>query len=279
MVTRTLGLALMLAVVPASALAQSGRADVENAFPTFGVALTGPSGWVHLPGGSAGVITRWGKANPQTGEVVAAGMVEVEPIDAEVGNQYAKRLAQRIGGTVEPGTVDLGGVKAIRVTAGAAGGNGVHPGVAIIAKRGKFAYVLSTFESSRNSASDAVESVRSAWKWLKVEPVTRHLQDLSPPFPAFGRFSLSVPAMARPFEVKNPSGQMHLGIFDYVSSKPVMDIELVVLTPTGDTSKMKEIISETLMRQAGLTQSLTWSDRGGKPRRWLSSNFERKRPP
>src|SRR5881396_973573 len=100
MVTRTLGLALMLAVVPASALAQSGRADVENAFPTFGVSLTGPSGWVHLPGGSAGVITRWGKVNPQTGEVVAAVMVEVELIDAEVGNQYAKRLAQRIAGTV-----------------------------------------------------------------------------------------------------------------------------------------------------------------------------------
>jgi hypothetical protein len=276
MVARTLLAALALALLPSAARAQFVRADVEKAYPTFGVALTGPAGWAQLPGGRAGLIARWGKPNPQTGDVVAAVMAEIEPVESQTAPQYARTLAQRVGGTVEPGTVDFAGVRGYRVTAGPGPAAGVRIAAALVAKRGNFMYVVSAFESPGSPVSSALEGVRTAWKWVPLEPASKHLQSLSAPFPVFGKLSMSLPEAARPFEVKDQNGQMHLAVFDYVVNKPVMDIELFALPPGKDAKQTRELVNQTVVEQAGLTQPLTWTDQGGKPRRWVSSSFDKK---
>jgi hypothetical protein len=278
MVARTLLVALALVGMQSPTRAQSVRADVEKAYPTFGVALTGPAGWMQLAGGKPGLITRWGKPNPETGEVAAAIIIEVEPVQTETAAQYAAKLAQRIGGTVDRSTVDLAGVRGYTIAAGPSPAGGVRVASTLVAKRGTFMYVVTGFESPGAPVSGALESVRIAWKWMPVEPVSKHLQSLSPPFPVFGKLSMSLPEMARPLDVKDPGAQMHLGIFDYLVNKPVMDVEMITLPPGRAAKQAKEWVSQMITEQAGLSQPLSWTDQGGRPRRWVSSPFERNSP-
>ena len=272
-------LILLLAATALTAPSAAGaapRSDVETAFPTFGVALTGPAGWVHLQGGRPGMITRWGKFNAQ-GELTAALMAEVEPAEHEPAAQYAQKLAKRIGGKVSP--ADLGGVKGFRVTAGPGSAPGPRFSSAVLARRGKFIYVLSSIEPPDAPAADAFEAVRAGWKWLPPEPVTKHLSQLTPPLLAFGRMTISLPAIARPFDVKDPRSQLHLGVFDYATSTNVVDIDLAGFPITGDAHKTRDAIGNTIAQQFDGKQPVTWDDEGGTPRRWVSNAFERTSPP
>jgi hypothetical protein len=270
-------LLLLPALIAPPAWAELTRADVEVAFPTFGVTLTGPFGWVHLPGGSAGMISRWGKIDPRTTEVLAMVTAEVEPLEAMSLPQYAMNVAQRMGGKIEREKVDLNGVKAIRVSPGQSDAAGLRPSTAFVATKGKYVYVVASFESKGAPAADGLESVRRAWRWLPIEPVVKHLQQQSPPFPAAG-LTLRVPAIARPFAVKDARTQSHLAVFDYVAGVPTLDIEVVAISIPGDVSPVMEQINRTLAQQLNMANPLTWKDYGGQPRRWVSSSFDKTAP-
>jgi hypothetical protein len=49
--------------------------------------------------------------------------------------------------------------------------------------------------------------------------------------------------------------------------------------PAGrDAAHARELVNKTVTEQAGLAQPLSWTDQGGKPRRWVSSRFEKTTP-
>jgi hypothetical protein len=280
MLARTLvvALALLVAQAPARAQSRSTPADVERTYPTFGVRLTGPAGWLQLAGGRPGLITRWGKPSPETGEVTSAIVVELEPAEAQTPSQYAAMVAQRSGGTVDRSTVDVAGVRGYTVTAAAGQASGVRTASTLVVKRGSLMYVVTAFETPGAPVSGEMDRVRMAWKWVPVEPVAKYVQNLSPPFPVFGKLSMSLPELARPYDVKDPSAQMHQLVFDYTANKPVVDIEMIALPAGRDANQAKEMVNQGVMEQARLAQPLTWTEQGGRPRRWVSSSFDQKSP-
>jgi hypothetical protein len=273
MLARTFWLALAVLISQSPAAAQTGRADVETAYPTFGVALTGPAGWVRLPGGGAGAIARWGKVSPGTNEVVAVVTAEVEPVTAEPATEYAKRLAKQLGGKVSPAAI--AGVKGFRITAGPPEKPGPSPSAALVVRRGSLVYVLTAIDVPENSAADALETVRSGWQWVPVEPVTKHLNDLSDPFVALGKVSLQVPTVARPGNVKDATRQLHLSLFDYMAVMPVMDIEVVTTATGGDSGRTRDSLNQFITQQRGAGQPpLTWRELAGTPKRWVTNSFD-----
>jgi len=282
MLARTLVVALALLVAQAPARAQSTPkptpADVEKTYPTFGVRLTGPAGWLQMAGGRPGLITRWGKPSPETGEVASAIVVELEPAEAQTPAQYAAMVAQRSGGTVDRSTVDVAGVRGYTVTAAAGQGSGVRVSSTLVVKRGPLMYVVTGFESPGLPVAGAMDGVRTAWKWVPVEPVAKYLQNLSPPFPLFGKLSMSLPELARPYDAKDSNAQLHQLIFDYTANKPVVDIDMIALPAGRDANQAKEMVNKVVMEQAGLAQPLTWTEENGRPRRWVSSSFDQKSP-
>jgi len=200
-------------------------------FPTYGVALTAPSGWKRIPEGGGWEMARWTPAD-RAGRAFL--IVEVHDAGKRSLDEWARSFAQETKAGVEPAKEGLAGERTLRLVVPGQHA-GFWPRSGLMAVHGPCMVLVYVVADRAEGAEAAVEDLRRGWTWIKMEHPDEHLQPASRAVAVLGGLAvLRMPEVVRPMVERNPSrDNMMLHIYDHVAGRPgiVIDIQKVPKSP------------------------------------------------
>ena len=129
---------------PAASAPAATTAPAQMAFPTYGVSLAAPVGFVRIPEGTPGQMARWVRA--KDGQVVTVVSAEAEPAAGRTLAEFAAGMVRTIPGLSTPKPVKLDEFDALEMELRIYSVR-LHPVRAVVALKGKYFYLLSAFTS------------------------------------------------------------------------------------------------------------------------------------
>jgi ABC-type amino acid transport substrate-binding protein len=257
---------------PAASTEPSGTAaDGVVKFPTFGVSLTQPAGYVRVPEGGAGHIIRWAKI--KDGVVTAMIVAESEPAKGRTLAERAKRMATEMSGAIDAQDAALGGMLATAIEV-SSDSKALHPARAVLTLKGKYFYVLSIFVVGNGSWKSDFDPVLKSWTWMKLESVGAHLRLRDQSYPFFNVFTMTPADLLRPFPIEK--GRMYLGMYDYIRGdhKYMLTIEPIGLAAGVERDTILKNLGDSFVKQAKLKSSPQWTKLDAKMDVYLTGTLD-----
>jgi hypothetical protein len=232
----------------------------RQAFPLVGVEVGPPPGWQALPPDREGIVARWVKAVPNARDATAIVMVELlRPQGGKDLLTQADALARKWGGRVVNPRDSLAGETAARFT-GTPSGGGLQPVHGMTALHQDHLYLISGGATPGHSCDDAFEHVVRSWKWIPVEPPTKHLTfHPAPRAVCGGRLSVNYPAAMSTFEAGKPDGTFGVSLYNFKEHRP--DFTAIIMladTPEDVFADRQARITKGLQEKYNLPERLAW---------------------
>lgn len=265
-------LALVISVTSAQVVpGRKPLPSVHLRYPNFGAAFDAPDGYLSAPATDVGEIVRMvGENGPERALVVATVPVG----DQTLGNYVAELRANTGWRDASEAETTLDGEKAIRVGGGKSRDEALVE--AVLAKHGRYIFLIARHMSDSAAAKRDLEIVRSTWKWLPFENPVRRLVFVDDSASLFdGRVTLPMPVVMRPFRGE---GHPKFGIYDYERGVFVMivDVQSVSIAKELSFDEMKARFSGQLHQRMSLKEHLAWREVKGKNRTAVTQTFEGK---
>lgn len=243
---------------------------VTSTFPTCGVSVVVPSTLQRVPEGTPQQVARWSKAGSDA--IIA---IEASPAGNQELEAFAQKIAASLGGSIAAEPAELDGEHALLVSASPAG-SGVRPLEAVIAKRNDVFYFLTRNGSKADDGQAEVLEMSRSWKWLPIEPPSKHIELMTQSVPVLDNlFSFRPPTLARPYEVQNPKTQLRMGIFNYQSKTQDFFVGIDVFPRKAATSLdvIGEIFADNAAKNYQAKEAIVWEHPKGGVERLLSQPF------
>jgi len=227
-------------------------------YPTFGLSLVPPDGWLDLEPEEGWEVGAWLQVGG--GEPRRSLLVEARPKTRQSLPELASDIAQGLGGEVAAVT-SLAGAPARLV----APGEGNQPGVGrvLVSLRSGVFYLL----VARGGIDDATwDAAIASWRWRDLAPPSEHLELHDQVQPLLeGRFYMNYPRVLRPFEARRQRGSTLLGLHNYARDRTELSIR-VALGENTEGRELGDLASEfgaRAMAELGRPDAeLAWRDAG-----------------
>lgn len=207
--------------------------------------------------------------SPAAGTIV---MIERMDSDGATAAQLAQSLADRVHATVAPGSFQVGGEKAVKITA-AIQVDTFSSRDTYVVVHGAQAYLFSGLSTAAVSAKPVLDALIGTVSFAPPESPTKHLGVfLDEPFGVWG-FKMNGPACLRRVEASDTD--VHLGIYDFSGKEMTnplnLDFQHLVINTPKTFADIRDAYSAGLQKQLGLADALVWHEQPGVPGLFVSN--------
>ncbi|MEM8864032.1 MAG: hypothetical protein AAGF31_00610 [Planctomycetota bacterium] len=239
----------------------------EVRFPTFGVTLKPPTGWVAddslLP---VGVLARWLPAGAAE-EDWSQFAVDVRPIAAGQTARQAAAMFEKRG--YRRTAARLGGFAAERLDAPplkAGAEPRPRPSPLLIARRGERLWRLLFLFNDPEDAAE-IDEVIASWQWIPLEPVSDHLQPGAPQPILGGVGTMQLPAIARVDASLSLQDSVAYSVYDYgaVQDAIIFACHLKPVTANANLSALAVLYAEQIEENADLGELIAFDALPSRP--------------
>jgi hypothetical protein len=239
----------------------SSTQPTASAFPLFGIAVGSPPGWQQLPPDRLGVATQWISPESRPGRVQGAIAIEMKKSESPDGGQTARSLAETLGGRVADKPESLDGETAWRVLAEP--GTDLRPVETLLTIHDGRLYLIEGAVTLGNACHDQIEFIRQSWKWIPLDPPTKHLEFRDQPTIIFNnRVSINVPAAMYVFDFAHPERRLGFGLANNELGRDdfTATVEFGEL-PKGTALVNAEVsIAQGVQAKFNLPEAFVWRD-------------------
>jgi len=244
-------------------LAAEAKKGPAVPYPAFGVSFEPPPGWVEQMKDKPQTIGTWTHPRGTAEDPKVLITVEGAKPAIDSAQKTAEGLAQNFSGTVLKETTTLDGEKAWRVRSEQQGA-ALHPVEAVVAMHDGYVYMIMGGVTGANSCGAQVERLRGSWKWIKLEPPSKHLVFRKQPLTALGgNIVINVPQEMRRNSNDNPDHVLDLSIPNLRRSEPdfLLYAQLVPRNPQQSFDELKKGFIAGLGQKLKLDPPPKWRTR------------------
>ncbi len=180
----------------------------DGHFPTFGLALDNPDGWIRIGEESPSNVARWAVVDPKTNQPEAILAVYVGR-SGEGLIAYAQNQARVTGGAIA-GDVDVDGERGIMITGGGS--------ASIITRHSGLFYSVDLKQAAGHHEKDFTNLAGSI-RWMDIESPARHMELGNPTNALGGAITVQAPVCMRPIAAEITASTLHLVATDVTNRR------------------------------------------------------------
>ncbi|HXE55173.1 MAG TPA: hypothetical protein VN541_19275 [Tepidisphaeraceae bacterium] len=242
-----------------------------RAFPTAGIAVDTPAGWQQLPLEQAGVITRW--IGPGSTPESIQQMILIRVAKPRFGTgETAVGLAAQWGGRVVDAHVNLDGETAVLTQAEPLKPELQTVAGLVVTHDGNL-YMVDGAATPGHPIDGAIETIRKSWKWIPIDPPSKHLEFRKEPVIVLGgRISINYPAAMLSFDDGKPDQLFGISLNNV--KLEAHDFEAVVqIAPLADGvtfGQAQDLLAADFQSKFSLAEPFVWHSVGSSGQRAIT---------